>query len=547
MNSKSVKKLSLAIAFCLHQLMVFAQAAYTQPDVDIQHYAFELTLTDADNHIEGIATIKLLLKKESIKTIWLDLIGKNNETAQTGMKVRAVTLQGKPLTFNHIANRINITLPDNLGISAQTLSIAYEGTPTDGLIISKNKYGDRTFFGDNWPNRAHHWLPVIDHPSDKATCEFKVIAPSHYKVIANGKLIEESDLMNGNRLTYWQENTPIPTKVMVIGAAKFAVETVGEVGCVPIQSWLYPQDREKGFYDYRPAKAILDYFVTAIGPYSYEKLANVQSKTTFGGMENASCIFYSENIIHGVKNLQMESLLAHEIAHQYFGNSASEKEWQHVWLSESFATYFSALYLEHTYGKDTLDMVMNTNKGTVFRYAKMSPNGTIVDSVTSVSLKILNPNSYEKGGWVLHMLRNEVGNELFWKGIKAYYQKYQNGNATTADFQQVMEQTSGKSLAAFFKQWLYQPGYPEVEWSWVYEAASKKLIIKANQVQNVGKFSIPLVFSCKGQNGTELLKTEKLVMDKSAKEFTVKLNTAPTEVSIDPDNWILMKATLKKN
>lgn len=541
-----MKKLLLAVAFCIQQVIVLGQAFYTQAEIDIQHYTFELKLTDADNHIEGIATIKLLLKKEGVKTIWLDLIGKKNDAEAVGMKVSAVTLQGKPLTFNHINNKIKISLPENQAKDVQNLTIVYEGVPADGLIISKNKFGDRTFFGDNWPNRAHHWLPVIDHPSDKATCDFKVIAPSQYKVIANGKLIEESDLMNGNRLTFWQENTPIPTKVMVIGAAKFAVETVGEVGCIPIQSWLYPQDREKGFYDYRPAKSILDYFVSSIGPYSYEKLANVQSKTTFGGMENASCIFYSENIIHGVKNLQMESLLAHEIAHQYFGNSASEMDWQHVWLSESFATYFSALYLEHTYGKDTLDMVMNTNKGTVFRYAKMSPNSKIVDSVSTVSLKILNPNTYEKGGWVLHMLRNEVGTELFWKGIRAYYQKYQNGNATTADLQQVMEQASGKSLGTFLKQWLYQPGYPEVEWSWVYDAMSKKLIIKANQVQDIGKFSIPLVFSCKGQNGNEFLRTEKLIMDKSAKEFTIKLDNAPTEVSIDPDNWILMKATLKK-
>ena len=118
---------------------------------------------------------------------------------------------------------INLASP-SVKDEIKKFTINYSGIPSDGLIISKNKYGDRTFFGDNWPNRAHYWLPTIDHPYDKATCDFIITAPSEYKVIANGSLIEESDIGNNFRLTHWKESVPIPTKVMVIGAAKFAVQ-----------------------------------------------------------------------------------------------------------------------------------------------------------------------------------------------------------------------------------------------------------------------------------------------------------------------------------
>ncbi|RYC67357.1 M1 family metallopeptidase [Spirosoma sordidisoli] len=551
MNKKGVWTALLLIpALLSHGQAVTSAARYTQPGVDVVHYNFSLTLSDSTNQIQGEATIRFT-RADDRQSVWFDLVSSKADSA-LGMRVREVRLaDGKTAPFSHRNDRVFVNLPPAPNQPTEVI-IRYEGTPAQGLIISRNKFGERTFFGDNWPNNARHWLPVVDHPSDKATCAFTVNAPATYRVVANGKLLGEDALPAAGggparKRTRWQENTPIPTKVMVIGAARFAVEDVGAVSGVLVQSWLYPNDSQKGFIDYRPAKDILQYFINQIGPYSYEKLANVQSTTVFGGMENASCIFYNEKVIVGRKDSDVEALLAHEIAHQWFGNSATEADWSQLWLSEGFATYFSALYLEQAYGRDTLNAVLNQNKGQIFRYTALKPKGTVVDSVTTNLNDLLNPNSYQKGGWVLHMLRHELGDDAFWRGIRAYYAQYRNANARSADFQAVMERVSGKKLDRFFQQWLHQPGYPELVWGSRYDAARKALVIDVRQAQSTGSyFTIPLTFSIRDSRNREVQRTARLTMDQPAQTFTVPLTTQPAQVVIDPDNTVLMRAEQMK-
>ncbi|MGF7215853.1 aminopeptidase N [Spirosoma lacussanchae] len=551
MNKKGFWTALLLIpALLSHGQAVTSAARYTQPGVDVVHYNFSLTLSDSTNQIQGEATIRFT-RADDRQSVWFDLVSSKADSS-LGMRVREVRLaDGKTAPFSHRNDRVFVNLPPAPNQPTEVV-IRYEGTPAQGLIISRNKFGERTFFGDNWPNNARHWLPVVDHPSDKATCAFTVNAPATYRVVANGKLLGEEAIPTTGRgtarkRTRWQENTPIPTKVMVIGAARFAVEDVGAVSGVPVQSWLYPNDSQKGFIDYRPAKDILQYFINQIGPYSYEKLANVQSTTVFGGMENASCIFYNEKVIVGRKDSDVEALLAHEIAHQWFGNSATEADWSQLWLSEGFATYFSALYLEQAYGRDTLNAVLNQNKGQIFRYTALKPKGTVVDSVTTNLNDLLNPNSYQKGGWVLHMLRHELGDDAFWRGIRAYYTQYRNANARSADFQAVMERVSGKKLDRFFQQWLYQPGYPELVWGSRYDAARKALVIDVRQAQSTGSyFTIPLTFSIRDSRNREVQRTARLTMDQPTQTFTVPLTTQPAQVVIDPDNTVLMRAEQMK-
>lgn len=507
-------------------------------DVDIKHYTFRVTVNDTTDIIRGTAEV-LLSCKQNISSVELDLISKNAQGK--GMDVMEVKHNDKGLKFSHTNDRLRISLDKQISAGEQiTISIDYRGIPQDGLIISKNRFNDRTFFADNWPNRGRNWLPVIDHPADKASVDFVVIAPLHYEVISNGVRIEETYLSEFQKLTHYREETPIATKVMVIGVARFAIARAGMVNDIPVESWVYPQNRDEGFFDYAFATKILDFFISHIGPYSYEKLANVQSKTTFGGLENASAIFYAEDYVTG-KN-EHETLIAHEVAHQWFGNSATEKEWHHLWLSEGFATYFALLYNEFTYGIEKRQEEMIKDRDEVIAFFKKDPMPVINPAITD-PMDLLNVNNYQKGSWILHMLRIEVGDQNFWNGIRAYYQQFRNGNALTEDFQQIMEQEAGKDLDLFFRQWLYKAGHPVLEGDWKYDEITKSLKISLKQAQKGSLFSFPLEIGIY-EEGKLLPRIERLYIDKESHQLILPLLKKPAKITLDPHINLLFEGNL---
>jgi aminopeptidase N len=258
--------------------------AYAQSNIDVQHYRYHIELNDDNDTIYGRAEI-LVRFTAPTNTIQFDLTGRDSKgkgmkvTLTEGRNTRGTMAEGEKL-------KLVLSKEAAVGDTA-TYTIRYHGIPTDGLIISKNKYNHRTFFADNWPNRGHHWLPCVDDPADKASVEFIVTAPGHYQVVSNGVQVEETNLPGNKKRTHWKEDVPISTKVTVIGVADFAVNLSGIInGCIPVYSWVYPEDRDKGFFDYAQAAEILPYFINKVGPYAYKKLANVESKTIFGGLEN---------------------------------------------------------------------------------------------------------------------------------------------------------------------------------------------------------------------------------------------------------------------
>jgi aminopeptidase N len=513
--------------------------------IDIQHYTFKLTLSDSTDLINGEAEIEIKSLKNGISKFCLDLSGLDS-SSKKGMKVSRVEQGGKVLTFHQLSDQLEIeTASPSIKDELKNFVVTYSGVPADGLIISKNKYGDRTFFGDNWPNRAHCWLPVIDHPYDKATCDFIITAPAEYKIIANGILVEQKNIGNSFCITHWKENVPIPTKVMVIGAAKFAVQSLQDSGSVPVESWVYPQDSVKGFYDLSPAKDIVKLFSVIIGIFPYEKLANVESKTIYGGMENASAIFYAENEISGTRKSLVT--VAHEIAHQWFGDAVTEGDWSHIWLSEGFATYFQNIFIEHQFGKDSLLKALELERKQIIRYNQVNPDAAVVDNSTTNLTDLLNVNSYQKGGWILRMLQHTLGDTIFRKGIRLYYNTYLNRNALTKDFESVMEKASGRNLKWFFNEWLYKPGLPRISGKWNYDKKSKQLIVKLEQTQGKYKiFNMPIDLGIYFNNG-ENAEIKKVETNAAVNVFKFQLKQKPARVTPDPGKWLLMDSDFRED
>lgn len=523
-------------------IFCFSHNSFSQPPspsslYDVQHYQFNIELSDASDTIKGkaVITIKLL---EPLSDVLLDF---STATTGKGMHVQSCTMDGKIIdaTAKEENEKLGLVWKDALPSgSTHTFTIEYKGIPADGLIISKNMYGHRSFFADNWPNRGHKWLPCIDDPADKATVEFIVTAPQHYRVVSNGILINETALEKNKKLTHWKEDVPVATKVMVIGVADFAVELAGTVqDSIPVYSWVYPENREKGFYDYGQAKDVLPFFIDYVGPYGYKKLANVQSKTIFGGLENANTIFYSENSVTGTR--KSEGLLAHEIAHQWFGNMATEKSFAHLWLSEGFATYMTILYMENKHGRDTALYMLKEDRQQVIN-SPVTYQRPVVDDTTNY-MALLNSNSYQKGSWILHMLHRELGENDFHKGIRAYYKEYANKNADTRDLQKVFETVSGKDLSEFFDQWLYTPGIPELAIKWSY--SKKKFKVRIQQLQEK-EFAFPLQLRLHTSTGESFIET--FSVDEEDQEFTVNVKTPVTGIEVDPETALLFRMEFSK-
>lgn len=526
------KILPLLVATCFVTTVLAQQPGAT---IDVQHYGFSIALTDTSDLIKGKAAIDVLCIKDT-KTITLDLISKNN--AGKGMMVLQVNDNGKPLIYTHTNNLLIVQFeaPVKAG-EHRNIEVIYEGVPENGLIITKNKYGHRVFFADNWPNRARHWLPCVDHPSDKAPLDFIVTAPDHYQVISNGVKTSDTVISDQQRRTHYTETTPLSTKIMVIGLANFAIQESGTVNNIPVSSWVYPEEKDKGFYDYALAVDILPYFIKNVGPYAFKKLANVESTTMFGGMENASAIFYSdESSISGER--KSESLLAHEIAHQWFGDMATEADWSHLWLSEGFATYMSILYFEHKYGNDTARQMLTKNRQQVIDFARKRQRPVVDSSVTNY-MELLNANSYQKGGWVLHMLRRQLGDSIFWKGIKTYYNRFAGKNAITGDLCKVMEEVSAKNLKPFFMQWLFTAGHPRLNVTWKYNAVKKVVDLTVIQQQET-LFQFPLEIQLNGSF------TKKIDITNRETKVAISFTKKPATVTIDPQVNLLFEGRINE-
>jgi aminopeptidase N len=391
-------------------------------------------------------------------------------------------------------------------------------------------------------------LPTIDHPYDKATCEFVVTAPNHYQVVSNGLLIEETDLSENKKATHWKQSVPIAPWLYVLGVAKFAVQHVDDFRGKDIQTWVYYQDRDAGFYDFaEPTKKALEYYSNYVGPFSYEKLANIQSNSVGGGMEAASAILYGDNSVSGERRTRWRNVVIHEIAHQWFGNSVTEYDWDDVWLSEGFATYFTLLFIEHEYGRDAFLAGLQSSKKRVDDFYLINPGYSIVHDNLKDMAKVTSSQTYQKGSWVLHMLRGVVGTENFWKGIKSYYKKYQDSNATTGDFQREMEEASGMDLSVFFEQWLYKGGTLKYVGNWQYSQQESQVRITLNQAQTDSSlFEMPIEIAIYYQ-GQDRPQIEIVQADKKSNVFTLQVGSEPKSIVIDPNTWVLMDADFRKN
>ena len=464
------------------------------------------------------------------------------------MPIDAVTVSGSPARFERQPDLLDVFLEraakrgDKL-----SLTVTYHGRPQDGLIFAKDRDGNPSATGDNWPNRVHQWIPCLDHPSAKATVSFTVAAPPRELVVANGKFVTLT--RNGNAPSLWRfdETKPIPAYCMVIAVSEGAKIDAHEPAATPLAFYVPQKDAgyaPKGFATAAPALA---FFSQTVAPYPYEKLALIVGATRFGGMENSSAIVFTNTLFEprgsekmspqfGIP-MRIEDVVAHEIAHQWFGDSVTESTWADLWLSEGFATYFAGLFIEKHESEATFREYMRDAAARYFNYEKQR-NTPIHDTETQDLMRLLNPNNYEKGAWVLHMLRARIGDDAFFKGLRDYYNDHREANATTEDLRVALEKSSGKNLKEFFARWVYGAGHPRYQllWGSMERHTGGVLTVELRQLQNGEAFldPVPIEFTVNGKK-----KRETIYPDGKLTKVSIRLDAAPTSAEIDPDGTLL--------
>jgi aminopeptidase N len=505
---------------------VLADTYPRQPGVRIVNYDFDVTVSDTSDEISVRDTVTMRFTANGVRGMDLDLcklitqpqspnrlnpclvpaprVGSatTSELSQPPNSVgRGMTVTdvkdgtGRELRYRHDQDRLHVDFPEPSVVDElYSFTVSYHGVPADGLFIGHNRYGDRVFFTDNWPNKARNWLATEDHISTKTTKSISVTAPSHYQVISNGALQEQTDLPNDMRRTNWRESVPVPSWQFSLGIARLAVEHFGEFRGVPLSAWVFPQNRESGFHAIdQNTPLILEFYTSRFGPYQYEKLAQVEAAGSSGATEPASTIFYYGGF----------GASSHEIAHHWFGDSITESDWDDVWLSEGFATYCALLYTEQVSGRDAFLAGIRRARDRAMAYELANPNDTIIhNNLSNISDVFFNSAQiYQGGAMVLHMLRGVLGDKNFFAGMKLYSSRYRNGSASTTDFRHAMEDAcavtgdcppENRDLSWFFSEWLNRGGVLQLDGSWHYDAAAKQLIVKLDQTQKQGLFRMPI-------------------------------------------------------
>jgi aminopeptidase N len=490
---------------------------------EVEHYQIFLDLTHPGGQIMGQCRL-LIQPIVRASRAELDL---------AEMTVDAVSVDGLDASWKSSGEKLSIALPRPAAEGRpRWITIRYHGTPREGLSSRRNKEGEPAWFGDNWPRRLHHWVPSDDEPSRKATVDLSILAPSRLEVVAPGRLVERAMRGDGNTLTRWREESPIPVYTIVFGAAEFAVTRQLSSSGLEVSSYLYQKERPHAGAAYERAPRMVDIFEKTIGPFPYEKLALVEAVTRFRGMENAGAIFFDEKQVDG--STRMESTVAHEIAHQWFGDALTAADWHDLWLSEGFATYFSSLFYEEADGPEVFRRQMEQQKE---RYlaATAIHSRPIFDPEVTDPMRLLGANSYQKGSWVLHMLRHVVGDEHFFAGIHDYYAQYRNGTVSTREFQHVMERRSGMPLDWFFDEWIYRPGFPRYRCTWKWNQTKGTLSIEVAQLQK-RLFIMPADLLVR--TAGKVIRTRITLRDRVSR-ITIPMPSAPQRVTLDPDGWIL--------
>ncbi len=444
-------------------------------------------------------------------------------------------------------------------IDTLTVQIEYEwgkGKEKDGMYFTSRLFQNEieAIYSQSEPEDSKYWFPSNPRPNDRATFESSIRVPEPFVGVSNGALLGVENL-EGYNTYHWSLQMPMATYLFVVTAGKFSTHREYWES-VPVEYYGQPDEMEKLKYSLRNTPNMLRFFSKKLGfKYPYEKYAQtVVPQYPMGGMEHTTATTLTDRTLHGPQEdaqYSSDGLVAHELAHQWFGDLVTCKNWDHLWLNEGFATYLDALYHEYAYDKETYYKKLQHGSDWYFWEESTNPRPIVFSYYQdSIIDTYFDSRSYAKGAWVLHMLRNELGDDLFFKGLRHYLYRHQGRLVETADFKKAMEEASSQDLTFFFDQWLYRPGHPLFEVSWNYDDKNHEVILDVAQNQDTNKPGdvVGTTPFYKGKIGVEIQGQQEIVtLSGQAKQtFKFKFLEKPSYVNWNSELQWLAEVKIKQ-
>jgi aminopeptidase N len=513
------------------------------PDHDVQplHLALDVTPDFKQRTVTGQATLQFQPVAKPVREVKLDAVGLNVASVSCSESIQAYQV-----TEDKIIITFAKPVPPDRQVSA---TIVYSAEPTEGLYFRTPemgyKPGDTHLFSQGEEIEARHWFPCFDSPNEKFTSEVTCRVPEGMTVISNGRLLSrEKDAATGLLVFHWSQEKPHANYLITL-AAGFFDKLEDKAGKVPLAFYTPPSESREAANSFRCTSDIMAFYEKEIGvPYPWPKYDQVcVNDFVAGGMENTSATTLTDTTLftEATENIRKsESLVAHELAHQWFGDFVTCKDWSHIWLNEGFATFYESLYNAHKHGRDAMLYERYQSGRQITGMA--GDTNSIVRRTYDNPREMFGYLAYPKGAWVLHMLRAQLGEDLYRRCIKTYLERHAYGSVVSEDLRRVIEELSGRSYDQFFDQWLYHAHHPELEASYSWDEQAKLARISIRQVQelnaNVLLFSFPLTVRFKGPFGTSNCPVQ---VKRKEEEFYFPLAAAPQVVRLDPEYTLLAK------
>lgn len=518
--------------------------------VKVLHIKLEVALDFERRRIEGTATHTVAALNDGCRRIAFDAVE---------LEIRGVTTAtGERLAFSADGETVAVELPRPLRAGEEIgIRIEYAGSPRRGLYFvgpdEKYPHKPRQAWSQGQDEDSRYWFPCYDYPNEKSTSEVIATVPESMFALSNGRLVGvERDERRGTRTYFWSLATPHVAYLITLVAGEFDADET-EVDGVPVQYYV-PRGRQADIERaFGRTPAMIRHFaeVTAC-PYPYEKYAQVcVADFIFGGMENTSATTLTDAALHDARSHEdqkNDSLIAHELAHQWFGDLLTCRDWSHGWLNEGFATFFEQVWREKDEGYHAARYGFAQEAESYFDEDQKSYRRPIVTRHYRDPIEVFDKHLYEKGALVLDMLRSELGPELFWKAVRHYVKKHRGENVTTADFAKAIEEATGRNVEWFLEQWVFRGGHPElaVDYEWDADERLAKLRVKQTQKEDEATplFRATVEVGFKLEDGGSVIEKIEL-RGKREETFFFKLASKPVSVRFDPGDRLLKKLEMK--